>query len=246
MTGDLTSRWQLETVRATVFARDIAGLDLPNWQSFIGPGREQVNNPSPGTTVEIGPYMGGTLTIGIAGRAGRADLILRMPPTTLPLSHRANNFSGAILEKLGGIAKKWLSVNSNIARLALFATVWQGERTLDDALKTILAKIPSFGKGENEKIIDFFLQINRPRNSDVDGGIIINRLAQWSARMVEILALPGSIWAMTGPKMIPRAQIDIDINTVERNAPISNDRIHAHLDEMAHWLVEIVEHGDRP
>jgi hypothetical protein len=80
--------WQLESIRATVFAPDIKALGLPDWQKLTGtgPAHTQPNREVDGV-VEAGPYKAHWLTIGLARRParglGRADLILAPPQPTV-------------------------------------------------------------------------------------------------------------------------------------------------------------------
>jgi hypothetical protein len=38
--------WQLETIRATVFAPDINALRLPDWRTLMGTPPSHLNNPA--------------------------------------------------------------------------------------------------------------------------------------------------------------------------------------------------------
>jgi hypothetical protein len=208
--------WVLDTIRATVIAPDTKALALPKWQMLIGGSPLQVTTPAPGITVELGFVAGCRLTI--AEQPGRADLIAAAPPTTLPMTRPASlGDLSLFLPGFMQITKKWLSnINTNVRRVALFCTIWEGTPTTEAALDNILSKLPSFKKDPGERILDFLLQINRPRPSVIDPRKEINRLVQWSARMVEIVTVPEAPWAPQPPTIpYPRAQADIDINTAE-------------------------------
>jgi hypothetical protein len=144
-----------------------------------------------------------------------------------------------------GITKRWLSRSNSVKRLAVFSSIFEGARTLEDALEAILTKVPSFKKKPGEKILDFLVQTNRPRKSTIDSSKDINRFVQWSARfiMISFPAFPNR--PSIPPVPSPRAQADIDINTAGE-LDIPNSLIAPHLDEMASFMLEIAQNGDTP
>jgi hypothetical protein len=252
--------WLLETIRATVFASDIKTLGLPDWRTLTGtPPSQTVNNSQADSTVEAGAYMGQWLTMGRARRAsrgpGRADLILavlnrtEVVPLEDPLEERIQPAAiGPFITEFPHfkkLAKRWLSIDSDVKRLALACTLWERTSSLDEALDIILPKIPLFKKVGDDKIIDFLIQLNLPRASPTNPLISINRLAQWSARNVEIAITTRR--PMFSPPTIraPRAQADIDVSTAGE-AVIVGQQIPDYLEELAGMLVEIAERGHIP
>src|ERR1700738_2765758 len=124
--------------------------------------RQTRNNPEADSTLEAGPFRNQLLTIGLAQRPGRgpgrADFILAPTQSTVivplanPLQERiesaaigpfATNFP-YFLE----LARKWLSTDKNIKRLALACTLWERTSTYDEALNIILRNVPSFKKSD--------------------------------------------------------------------------------------------------
>ena len=186
---------------------------------------------------------------------GRADLILApLHPTVVvpladPLQERmepaaigpfTTNFPH-FLE----LARRWLSIDNSVKRLALACTLWEHTSTLDEALDIILRSVPSFKKIGDDRIIDFLIQLNLPRDSRADPLISINRFAQWSARAVEIvLPTRNPMWRPPTIRSL-RAQADLDISTAHE-ADFAGPRILGHLEELAGLLVEIAEEGHTP
>jgi hypothetical protein len=243
--------WRLETIRASVFANDVAALDLPNWQALMGvPPNRILNNPSINQTIESGLLAGNVLTIGIGRQIHRADLIWAPPqgPSSVPMVEPLvlGEFTTTIFRQFVDLAKKWLSTSANVQRLGLACSLWESATTLEEALSIVLQKVPSFHKGENEQITDFSIQLNRPRQSSIGSPVSINRLARWSARIIEIVAIPAQpFMAQSSPLQYPRAQLDLDINTAGQT-DIPGGRISDHLTELANLLTEISEKGDTP
>ena len=252
--------WLIETIRATVFASDIKELGLSDWQALTGTRPHQTRHtPEADSTVEAGPFISHWLTMGLARRLGlgpgRADLILAISQQTVvvpladPLQERIEPaaigpFTTNFLPFIE-LAKRWLSTGSNVRRLAVACTLWDRASTPDEALDTILRNVRSFKKEPDDIIIDFLIRLNRPRKSQVNPSISINRLSQWSARTVEIVLPTRNI--MFGPPKIVywRAQADLDISTGD-GADIPGLQIPVHLDEFAKLLIEIAEKGDIP
>jgi hypothetical protein len=127
--------------------------------------------------------------------------------------------------------------------LALACTLWERTSTSDEALNIILRNVPSFKKVDDDEITDFLLQLNRPRASQVNPSISINRFVQWSARMVEIVVPTRNIMFQPPTIRYPRAQADLDIGTAG-DSRITGRQIPAYLEEIEKLLVKIVEKGD--
>jgi hypothetical protein len=249
--------WLLETIRATAFAPDIKALRLPDWRTLMGtPPSRTLNNPEADSTVEAGVFRGQWLTMGLARRPGRgpgrADLILApLHPTVVvpladPLQERIE--SAAIgpfttdFPHFLELARRWLSIDNNIKRLALACTLWERTSTLDEALDIILRNVPSFKRIGDDRIVDFLIQLNLPRDSQDNPSISINRFAQWSARMVEIVLPTRNIMFQPPTIRYPRAQADLDISTAHE-ADFAGPQILGHLEELAGLLVEIATKG---
>jgi hypothetical protein len=254
--------WQLESIRATVFAPDIKAVGLLTWEGLTETSAVRAQtSPEIDGTVEAGPYRGQWLTMGVARRPGlgpgRADLILapsnrtvdvldvlgreRMVPAAIgPFTA---NFEGVVElanKDFLELANKWLSTVTYVRRLALACTIFERTDSQEEAVNIILGIIPSFKKTGDDRIIDLLIQLNRPRRSRVDSSIFINRLARWSARTVEVVVHPFS-----GPLRFERAQADLDISTAGE-ANIAGGQIPGYLEEFTRLLVEIAEKGDTP
>jgi hypothetical protein len=144
-----------------------------------------------------------------------------------------------------GHARRWLSTDANVKRLALACTLWEPASTSDEALKILLPNIRSLIKESDDRIIDFLVQLNRPLESQVNPLITINRFARWSTRIVEIVLPTRNIMSQPPTIRSPRAQADLDISTAGE-ADIAGGQIPAHLDELAALLRDIAEKGDTP
>jgi hypothetical protein len=250
--------WLLETIRATVFAPDIKALGLSDWQTLMkARPRQTRSNPEADSTLEAGPFGNHWLTIGLARRPsrgpGRADFILAPPQSTVvvPLGPEQERIESAAIGPFTTtippfieIARRWLSTDSHVTRLALACTLWERTSTYDEALDIVLRNVPSFKKVGDDRITDFLIQLNRPRTSRVNPSMTINRFAQWSARTVEILLTLRPIFP---PPIIryTRAQTDLDIGTAG-DSDMAGREIPVYLEEFRELLVEIAEKGDAP
>jgi len=249
--------WLLESIRATVFAPDIRAVGLPTWESLVQrlPAQTQHNREVDGT-VEAGPYDEQWLTMGVARRPGlgpgRADLILAPQNRAVvvpldPVTERIEPASiGPFTTKFAGfveLASRWLSTVTDVKRLALACTLFERTDTPEEALDIIFRKVPSFKTARNDRIVDFLIQLNRPRRSEVNSSIDINRFSRWSARTVEIVLSPLPIPPPTVRS--ERAQADLDISTAGE-IDIGRQQIPDYIDELARLLREVAEMGDIP
>jgi len=250
--------WQLETIRATVFAPDVKALGLPDWQTLTKvPPRQTRRNPDADSTLEAGPFGEHWLTMGLARRPGlgpgRADLILAPPQSTavVPVGPLQERIESAAIRPFTTnfrpfieLAKRWLSTDSHVARLALACTLWERTSSYDEALDIVLHYVRSFKKADNDRITDFLIQLNRPRPSRANPSVTINRFAQWSARTVEILL---TLQPVIPPPIIryTRAQTDLDVGTAG-DSGIAGREIPEFLEELRESLVDIAEKGDAP
>jgi hypothetical protein len=247
--------WLLESIRATVFAPDIRAVGLQNWESLVRrpPAQTQHNREIDGT-IEAGPYGGHSLTMGVARRPGlgpgRADLIFapQNPTIVVPLDavteRREPAAIGPFTTKFAGfieLATTWLSTVTNVKRLALACTLFERADTPEEALAIIFRNVRSFNAAGNDRILDFLIQLNRPRRSQVNPSIDINRFARWSARTVEIVLSPLPIPPPTIRS--ERAQVDLDISTAGES-DIGGQQIPDYIDELARLLREFAEMGD--
>jgi hypothetical protein len=249
--------WLLESIRATVFAPDIRAVGLPNWESLVQrPPAQTQNNREVDGTVEAGPYDEQWLTMGVARRPGlgpgRADLILAPQNRTVvvpldPVTERIEPASiGPFTTKFAGfveLATRWLSAVTNVRRLALACTLFERADTPEEALAIVLRNVRSFKTADDDRIVDFLIQLNRPQRSLVNSSIDINRFARWSARTVEMVLSPLPIPPPTIRS--ERAQADLDISTVGE-IDIGRQQIPDYIDELARLLREIAEMGDNP
>jgi hypothetical protein len=223
------------------------------------PPSETLNDPEADSTVEAGAFGGQLLTMGLARRPargpGRADLILApLHPTAVvpladPLQERIEPAAigpfTTSFPQFMELARRWLSTDTNVRRLALACTLWERASNPDDALDIVLHNVPSFKKVGDDRIIDFLIQLNLPRASRINPSISINRFGQWSARNVEIVLPTRNIMWRPPTIRSPRAQADLDISTAN-DADIPGRQIAEHLEELARMLVEIAEKGHTP
>jgi hypothetical protein len=247
--------WQLESIRATVFAPDIKAVGLLTWEGLTGTSPAQTQpQPEIDGSVEAGPYMEQWLTMGVARRPGlgpgRADLILapQYKTVTVPLGPLRQRIEPAAIgpfmthfEGFVEVANRWLSSVTNARRLALACTLFERTERPEEALDIILRNVPSFKKLGDDPIVDLAIQLNRPQSSRVNPSIFINRFARWSARTVEIMLSPIPFPGVRIKS--ERAQADLDISTAGE-VDITGRQIPEYLDEMSEILVKVAEKGD--
>ena len=196
------------------------------------------------------------LTLGLARQPplglGRADLILAISRPAEPFAVVSAGRTQERIEPVAigpfaanfppfvELAKRWLSTDTDVRKLAVACTLWERTSNVYEALDIILRNVRSFKKEGEDRITDFLIQLNRPRASSVNPAISINRFAQWSARTVEIVLPSRNIMFRPPTFRYERAQADLDVST-EDGAEIAGGQIPVHIDELAKLLMETAE-----
>jgi hypothetical protein len=258
--------WHLETIRATVLAPNIDGLGLLNWQELVEVPRVDHRNPAPFTFIESG--FNEDYALAISREPERADLMAAARQLPMQLIPNTLGDLATFLPRFMEIIEKWLSRSESVRRVALFCTIFQGERTSEAALEVLLAKLPWlrqlpwFERNPHEEIKDFLIQLNRPRESEIDPSKSVNQFARWSVRTVTRMStsppfrteppLPFSLTPRAAAiqrvgETMPfhRAQAEIDINTAG-GSDIPNALIVRHFKEIASFMLELSENGGGP
>jgi hypothetical protein len=236
--------WEVETARATVFAPDVASLGLPSWQSITGASPLQTVTRADGIEQQSGMY--GRYQLAISKQRSRADLVIGPAPrigmSAGPISMGNLNDT---MPTFKSISLKWMSPQQDVQRLALGAILWKSASSSRAALEQLVRLIPSFKLNTNDGIMDFALQINRPRESTAIPGIRINRVAIWQNATIHVIAINPAGEAPPPTPPFHRAQVTLDINTPD-GASISHTQVGELLKEMQTILEEIPEKGDVP
>jgi hypothetical protein len=181
-------------------------------------------------------------TLVMAIQPTRADIaltpVLRSPnsaPKTL------GNLKDA-LTKLQNYFLNWLGDWNSITRLAIGATILVPTKTEAESRDILFSKIQSFSAGGD--IVEFGLQINRPRLSKTIGQLRINRLTNWQTVQYYAMGITNQGQALASPFPSLAAQCIIDVNTPQATLPLSPTLIKQLLSEMADMTIEIAAKGD--
>lgn len=234
------TNWETESLRASVFG-DVPNMSLPDFKALTGNLPSQVvNAPATGLTQETGLYKGFTV---VAVRAqDRADLFL-LPQDVAATTPPTIGALPAVLDELEKLATLWLKDNTRDAtRLALGVSLAINAPTLPDAQKLLLAQLPNYANDQNS-IQDFSLQINRPRTLTSIAGLRVNRLTRWTVAIN--MVIPVGVQIMGQPPQVPRAQLEMDLNTPPGSV-IPRAQIVPVFGELMKLADEIAVKGDIP
>lgn len=241
--------WEAEQIRLTVFASDTGTLGLASWSQLTGAAPTQlINRPAEKVLQESGAYKSFNLVISTG--ANRADLLLNplvQPTSTPPPVFTVGPLKDGLTDLIE-LAKKWLNAQRDVQRLAVGSVVGETAPSASAAVDLITKKLTSF-KRDNSPLSDFFLQVNRPRTSKVDGGIVINRLSKWQAVQLQMLPIATAgvpAAPATASAVFDRAQLEMDINTASRPSLLPGAKVIDLISEMADLSLEIADKGDIP
>lgn len=245
-------KWQVDTLRLTLFASTNIGLEEPTWwrDVFEKEPLEKKTRPVDGTHQQIGDHEGRIFILSIRnqridwicapdiGKIKRKDAILSIGAVSTVL----DLFIPPIL--------RWFELETCPAakRLAFGAMLFYavadqevGNRLFSDYLPHV--------KLDDDNIRDFGYQINRRRQTTTGiPGLNINRLAKWSMiqaqpRLIELSPDDVSIAVLEQDA----CRLELDMNTsAEFKGNITREQLPALFQELAELGKQIVEEGDVP
>jgi hypothetical protein len=146
---------------------------------------------------------------------------------------------------LDGVVNNWLGSAPPLSRLALGAVLHHpaensaaAHRALNELLSGV--SIPEEG------VSDFLYQINRPRQSTVEHGLVLNRLSKWSvAGMLLKLQTEGQGKTIVLKTQLVACRLELEVSTdAERDEPLTD--ILALWRELSGLALEIAQKGNVP
>jgi hypothetical protein len=256
--NQVSEPWLCESLRLSALWHLPTGAESAlSWEAVVGlPPETSESQPRQGTNRSTGPVKGDTAILELRTAPGRADWLL-VPvigpgsldqptfPNIGPVDEVLRFFDGLLFSKAAG-AYPAPRFGLGVTGLHMAADRDASYAELTSLLKTISPKL--------EGAVEFLYQINRPRQSTVVAGLMINRLSRWSSiafggvRLA--FAMPSSGKESPLPQSIKplnATRVDLDINsTVDRHEPVPAAQREALLRELARLGPEILRSGDTP
>lgn len=242
--------WQVQSLRLTVFRQSPADTVTPVLEQMIGEKPTKVDyQPRDNVIREEIPIILGNL-IHIANPI-RTDFHLQ--PSEEQLKETS---SFPVIGTYSEINKQFIELITasiidasapEINRIALGTTVLQPGENKESCYKILSEYLPHV-EIDIENSTDFLYQINRPINSLLESGLVINRLTKWSA------ARFAGFGIMIGDRseIVPDAKerfacrLEIDVNTSQYHTEIlSKNNLPDIIHELNELCVRIMAEGDR-
>ncbi|WP_157015857.1 hypothetical protein [Pseudomonas batumici] len=213
-----TFPWQVEALRFS-FINLVPGSDSDSfrWSSLIPAEPDSVTTKKAhGILAEQGSWLKGTLAVN--RQPGRVDVIytINQPESFLVLENPLPNAGSfeEVVAACAGFAKPLGSLSAS--RIAFGAVLLLPVEKTADGYEYLRKFLP-FIKLE-EDMSDFFLQINRRRNSDL--GVQINELTKWGCVDVRGVNIVDPDMRTPG---VFAVRLELDINTPESPTPLELD-----------------------
>ena len=245
-------QWVVGLLRATTFIPDLSmddAIENTWWDETVGskPEVEQINRQK-GVKEQTGSLYDNRLIM--ASQPGRVDWTLvamgEGSPETSKLS-ALGPMSDDTFDPFVKIVKSWLDKSPPANRLAFGATLGKPTADIQTGYKKILPYLHAVQPNPQD-ISHLLYQINRPRESTVRPGIMINRLNTWT---VELLGTVGVVVEPTTPKASANIQgqqyickLDLDINTSTLDDSVVKDDAYSIFQELVYNGKEIASKGD--
>ncbi len=238
--------WQVESMRVTVFPSDVVPVEQSWWDDIIGVPAETVTSRSKAGQYQAeGDFEARRLRLQI--QPGRIDWSVtpiikaedELTPVLGPLPD--------VLTSLSKVVSPWLSLASEMKRLAFGATLLQPVEN-GPAGYALIQKYLHRLHPDLDGASDFFYQINRPRPSGTQvPGLRINRLMRWSVQVAQRMALTlgggGAVTRNLGEETACR--LELDINTApDFPGLLPAEHLTVILHEMMEFGREIAQKGD--
>ena len=243
--------WHVLELRATAFMAGGSGIDSSSlWEKVIGgtPDEEQ-RRPREGLVRQTGS-LGNLVVVLQITQENRLDFFLQPriePSPSLESPGWPELVFPTGVDAIKELFHKWCDSRPSAGRLAFGSNLVQPAPDLPTTQARLRKYLPNM---DLEGSIDFFYQVNRPRDSQVVAGLRINRLCRWSImnQVAGGLSLrPGnaSPVLLQQPTLSFAGSLALDINTApERNQEIPSDDLDALFSELVDVGKEIAERGD--
>ena len=255
---DVNPPWQVLDLRVTAFVTQGSEIDGSSlWNQVIGgaPDEEQ-RRPREGLIRLAGSYEESNLVLQITNGL-RVDMFvqpnIQPPPEGIQSPESAKNpvwpellFPKA-LETACRLTPSLLRAISSVNRLALGAQLVKPAVDLQGSHKQLARYLPNI---DLDGSLDFFYQINRPRESKNVPGTRINRLCKWSVMTQAsggVSVSPGNPTPVQMESLTLRwaGSLGLDINTAPGGeTPFPQECLQGLFVELADMGNEIAEKGD--
>ena len=243
------NNWRVESFRMTTFhqstdepAEDVAAL----WESVAGGKPEQVSLRSQeDLTLVEGLYGGNRLVF--TRRPDRIDWNLQCaprPPNVPAVGFITMGPLPDLVPLFLEISRKWLIISSGITRLAFGSVLLAATDDLpaaNEKLNSLLPKVELDPTGS----FDFFYQINRRRQSNSNGQVVINRLSRWT--ITQGGSFEVDVQGNTEPQFKAHfaCRLELDINTAGAlGSVVAGEAAVQSFEELVQLGREIAEKGD--
>lgn len=156
------------------------------------------------------------------------------------------SMSSNTLEPFVKIITKWLGKCPATNRLAFGAHLGKITNNIHMGYEEIQQYLPSV-KLDPQNTTNFRYQINRPRKSNIDSNIMINRMNKWSVELIStggVTIGPMGSKISTGVQNIPVCMLELDINTAPRGNGIAKNKVRKVFQELVEYGHEISSKGD--
>jgi hypothetical protein len=244
--------WQVESARATLFARaPLATAVGRQWESLAnGPPESVTSLPRTAGEQAEGPFDGGRLAIGKIGE--RTDLVYFAAPdvdaagTALVLLGPYSE----IVTSFAALAASWIgALETEFTRVAFGLVLKQSASSRRAGYEIVAPYLPALDV-DTEASADLLYQINRPRRSLSIPGLEINRLSKWSVETLLWTAFNPTAVGVPIPPLENvgfAARAELDVNTAPmKDAAFDAAKSRAVFDELRAFAAEIAARGDVP
>ena len=241
--------WKARSLRITLFLPSDAAPKAAKleWEELTGAKPETVMNRGDQQSQE-GPFPPGRLLLQ-KQLPGRLDIVYAgFPRAEEPEDPVATlgAFEPAF-ETLRSVAHKLFDKLGSCVRLALGAEMVQPTETAMTAYRTLIGHMGS-ATFKTDGGSEFVYQMNRPRESRVLPGLLINRLTRWNAASWQPITfeVAGTAQVHKGPAKVG-ALVTTDVNTDgDRLNALPPEKLVSLFDELRDLTIEIRDKGDVP
>lgn len=221
------------------------------WDKTVGskPDEENINRQN-GMKEQRGSRDGNRLIM--LSRPGRVDWTLEATgevSSDVPELPTLGPLSDDTLDPFVEIVKNWLNECPPVNRLALRAVLGKPTADAQAGYREIQPYLPTVQLNPHG-ISNFLYQINRPRESMVSPGMVINRLSRWAVVLVDTIGVttkpstPNADANIQGQQYICR--LDLDIHTTLLGEGVVKDDAYEIFQELVLHGQEIASKGDVP
>ena len=154
----------------------------------------------------------------------------------------------AAIDQFSQLTRRWLDTRPEVLRIAFGAVLIRPVASREEAYALIAQEVPGL-RLDTPGCADLLYQINRPRESQVQPGLRVNRLAKWAAVQGTLAQFSLSTAA---PAISMRAvhifeRLELDMNTAaERSEVLPADGLGALFHELVGLGLEVAREGDIP